>query len=454
MRTTLTRWIRANLLCLLLFISVPCFAESEELVAPPPPELPRAVWHALLNSGGGDYILRADFQQVLGLPELALYLEEKENLEWRRVPFFGRLINATSALEPIAESVSELWKIDGQSTLFGRGGLSRDEVISAYRSFGWSLIDGENGFQFLQQPLDDADEAQIMESLEDYRRNQEFEKQELAAFRAAAQEGDEDALQYLERHAADHHRPSSDLQDMELQLRSEQERGKWRVVPGETGWISLTGPRSEPGSFSLRQPSEEEMAEFRDFPLGTFLEESPQDLFLIAMIFPRRQDENRDHEIKLDEEQGPHRARLERELHQLRQEEMSLRGNRGADILNRIGNMLLRINEIDGGIDLDLNAEIPGDPRDSFTTEAVQMGLGFLRMSIISISPQLGRELLDTTVSASANRLHASANISHASLMDFLHQSADKQRRLQEIIERMGELQEEMMALEQAEGGP
>lgn len=445
----------AYLVCLLLLLTPAlCPAETDETTAPPPPELPRPVWRALLDSGGGSAILRADFQQAHGLPELILYIEEKENLRGTQLPVVGDLVAAVPALEPVSGSISDLWKAGSSGSLFAKSDLGRDEIIASYRSHGWTLFEDENpstsGPGHLRQPLDEADEAIIRRSLEEFRRNVEIEEQELAEWRSAAEAGDEQAQQMLEfQSAAEEQAPN--LEEMEREFRSDQKNRKWRVVPGEKGWLSLVRPWGNPADFSLQQPSTEEMVHFREFPLGALLEDRPEDLFLIAMVFPNGEDENQEPETEEDAEQDPRRAELERELNELSNEYRDLSGNRGDDVLNRIGNMLLRINEIDGGIDLDLTAEIQGDPGESFTTEVVQMGLGFLRMAVVSQSPELARELLDTTVSISNDQVRARANLSHATLMDFLHRSADKERRLREIRDRMDQLQRELEALYQAE---
>lgn len=455
MQDTLNSHTRACLACL-LFLLIPalCPAETDEATAPPPPELPQPVWRALLDSGGGTAILRADFQQTYGLPELALYVEEKKNLRGTQLPIVGDLIAAAPALGPVSDSISDLWRAGGSGSLFAKTDLGRDEIIASYRSYGWTLFEGEDpssgGTGHLRQPLDEADEEIIRRSLEEFRRNLEFEEMETAELRSAAEAGDEQAQQMLEyQSAADEQAP--DLEEMEREFRSDQMNRKWRVVPGEKGWISLIRPWGNPADFSLQQPSNEEMVHFKEFPLGALLEEPIEDLFLIAMVFPNREDDNQEPGSEEDTEQDPRRAELERELNELNKEYRGLSGDRGDDVLNRIGNMLLRINEIDGGIDLDLVAEISGDPGESFTTEVVQMGLGFLRMAVISQSPELARELLDTTVSISNDQVRARANISHATLMDFLHRSADKERRLREIRKRMEELQRELEALYQAE---
>lgn len=451
MQDTMKQYALACMACLLLLIPAVCPAETDETTAPP--ELPQPVWRALLDSGGGSAILRADFQQAHGLPELNLYIEEKENLRGTQLPVVGDLVAAIPALEPVSGSISDLWKAGG-SGFFAKSDLGRDEIIASYRSYGWTLFEGEDpstgGSGHLRQPLDEADEAIIRRSLEEFRRNLEFEEKELAEMRSAAEAGDKQAQQMLEfQSAAEDQAP--DLEEMEREFRSDQKNRKWRVVPGDKGWISLIRPWGNPANFSLQQPSKEEMVHFQEFPLGALLEERTEDLFLIAMVFPNRDNDSQEPETEEDTEQDPRRAELERELNELSDEYRGLSGDRGDDVLNRIGNMLLRINEIDGGIDLDLTAEISGDPGESFTTEVVQMGLGFLRMAVISQSPELARELLDTTVSTSNDQVRARANLSHATLMDFLHRSADKERRLREIRDRMNELQRELEALHQGE---
>lgn len=453
MNTTLIRWTRTAVACLLLAIPTYASAQTDEAAAPPPPEYPTTVWQALLHGGGGSFILRADGQQILALPETAFYIEAQDSRRNRYMPIVGGLVNALSALEPIAGSVSELWTIDGQSTLFGRGELSRNEIITSFQGYGWILIGDEGHLQHLRQPLDEADETMIRDSIEDHRQQLEAQKMQLAEWREAAENGDEEARQMLALRGSMEAEETQDFQEFEDYIRSEQEERKWKVVPGDNGWFSLIGPWSQPTAFALEQPSEEDMAEFRPFPLSVFLEESPEDLVSLAMIFPSREDPNPSADSNEDEEKDPRQARLENELNELHKEQMALMGGRGDDILDRIGNMLLRINEIDGGFDLDLTAEIPGNPRDSFTAEAVQMGLGFLRMSVVSQSPELALELLDTTVSVSGDQVRARTNISHATLMDLLHRNAAKQQRLEEIMERMEELQMELAALHQAEAG-
>jgi len=433
------------MLCLILITVITGLVRAED-TPPQPPELPQAIWQALLAEES--IVLRADIDQLLGLPEVTIFLDDPSATEVDSF-IFRRYVPVLQTLSPIADAGLDVWKIDGNNTFFVRTTLSREAIISEYRGWGWIPVDDNSGMGYLRQPIDDGDEAAIRKIAEERRQIWEREAQRTADLRAAAESGDPEAVGYLEFVASPEEDEPFDTATVVQEIRSDFEKEKCKMVPGDSGWLALYTSWSQPSPFEMTQPTDEELGEFRDFPLASFLEEHPDDLLVISIVFPDRDTVlGSAPNSELLEDTDPHRARLEQELHELEKEARALSGRDQAEILDRLGDMLLRINEIDGGLDIVLVAEIPGNPDDSFTADAIQMALGFLRMSVVSNSPELARELLDTTISASNGQLQARVNISHASLVDTIRRALVKQRRSREIWRRMEEIRTELADLE------
>lgn len=441
-----TSWSRhLILLCFILMMVTAGRVRSEDTTTAPP-ELPQPIWRALL--GDTSVIMRADIEQLLGLPEVVFFLDDPSAAEMELF-MFRDFVSILQAIPPIGDAGLDLWKIEGNTDFYVHTTLSREAIMSEYRNWGWIPVEDDDGSQYFRQPLDDDDETAILDYIEVRRGGWERQEEELAEFRAAAETGDPEAVRYLELWASPEQNEPFDLDAAAQEIRSELERGKWKMLPGDSGWLSLRSSWGHPSPFEMKQPADEELSEFRDFPLGSFLEEVPADLLFISMVLPDRYPVPVSQpEPGFREETDPHRARLEQELEELVNESRALSGRDEAEILENIGDMQLRVNEIDGGLDLDLVAEIPGNPDDSFTAEAIQMALGFLRMSAVSNSPELARELLDTTTSLSNNRLRARVNVSHASLMDTIRGALEKHRRSRKIWKRIEEIRSELADLE------
>lgn len=441
---------RCRLLVILLVLAGPLAATDE--IPAELPAYPAPIWDALLRPSGGTFLLRADGEQLLSLPEVRFYLDRGDSDEIHLLPLIRAMAEPARVLQPIAEAITEVVTADGVNLYF-RSGLTRQDLMSNFQRYGWILVENEDGAPYLRQPLTEDDERSIRRTLEHQNRRRAAEAEERATLEAAAQSGDQRARDLLaERLEVE----EMGLPDPEIaidDIRAEHANRKWKVLPLEEGWASLLRPWASPSAEPVERPSPEALEDFRTFPLSVFLTEEPDDLLAIAILFPKPEPEpDADPAADEMESRDPHRAELERELRDLYREQSSLTGSDERAILDRIGDMLLRINEIDGGLDVDLTADIPGETRDTFTEEAIQMGLGILRMSVIAQSPQLALELLDTTIAVSGDRVRAGAALSHATLMDLIRQYDSDQRRLQDVRRRIEAIREEIRDLD--ETGP
>lgn len=434
--------IKRSSVCLVLTLlfSWNVAGESPEAEAPQLPKLPAPVWQALEHGHQGDIFLKADFQQLQGLPEVEVFAREKEFLNPRSIPFLDGPISAATILEPVADSIGIIWDSGHGRSLYAECSLSPSEIISTCRSYGWTLIETD-GLSYLRQPLDEADEKEIQEHVESDKKDQKMMRNNLEKMKETQEEGDPEFL------PAEDWEPLDDEALIE-KARKEIEERKWKIFPGAEGWIELVPPWTEPQPFTVTEAPENFTTRAEDFPFNAFFDQDRADLCLIGMIFPPSKSQLQDREKK---EAGDRGEEILAEMEAIRHEMDRLSGRSMEDLSKRIGNMLLAINETDGGLDLDLRAEVRGTPDENLTAEIVQMALSGLRISIIERSPELARELFDTTISSSADQIHGMAKLSHLTLVEYLEKSAQTRQRMKELSMRLVELQRELMTLSRSE---
>jgi len=437
--------------CLLVVLNpVPGFSDQGEDELQPL-KLPAPVFESVLRNRDGAYILRVDSSQAAGLPELEIYTREKEVLSSRRVPLLRNYIGAASTLLPVSDAVTEVWDPGRDNALYARCTLSNEEIISAYRLEGWTLVDEEE-LPRLEPPLSEDDEKEVRRLMKNSRREDEAVARHMKELKEAAAAGDASAEEDLKL-MSEWHDSIPSAEEREERFRKMVIEGNWRVLPGPEGWIALITPYASAENFEVIEAPEELKDVLEHFPFATLFDRDRQDLFLAAILFSRPDAKDPDEEEAQVEEDAAsaRKAELFAEMQKIREEMDQLSGQDFKALTARTGNMLLAINEIDGGFDLSLEAEMPGEPDESLTSGVVQMGLTFLRMAVIQHSPSLARELLDVILDNSSGRVYARTTISHDALMDYLKTAVEKGKRIRELSTRLEALQEELQEIYRAE---
>ena len=419
------------------------------------PELPAEVWSRLLRGDGT--VLVGNWPQLRGLPEVELArlaLGDGQADDLPEVPWMGPILQGIQLLEPVEEAVLGIWVLDAD--LMGMGGsrlivetsLSSEEILERYRASGWwdgpgngEGEDDDDMEEKLFPPLDEASRRKVKELAEMFREQQEL-LQEMREEEDSGGDGEGDGL------------PKLLEEDPERWAILRVAASKGAVVVGEGGWLG-TGPtyaRLSPGP--LERPGEAELEEGLGFPCETLVDPPRHWLFLVAVAFPGEdREDGEDGESVPEEEEDPERAALREEISGLYRELQALGSTTLQEFWSRTGNMLVVVDEVDGGVVLDLDAELPLGPEESFTPEVVRMGLGFARMGVAARSPELARELLRTSVTVEGDRVRAVATLSHASILEWMEASVAAGRRRREILKRLDELEELFFQMDDGEPG-
>jgi len=424
---------KTNILISLLYILLGFtvyLSANEEAPGAQYPELPRQIWKSILSPAKETTILRCRFGAFHDLPEMQLFLKEGKNLASDRLPFLEDVISELPALEPVEDSLDEVWTISGWSQVYGKSALAPDEIVARYQSWGWKEENEEGNL--LIAPLTDEDEKNIENDVNERRKLQE----------EAEAQAREDGIEDTEE--------SADSALIEEKIRERYLRNKSEVFIGAAGWICILPPYSRTASLVLHRPDSEEIREDPRFPFADILDPDSEDLCRLAVVFPEKQDPPEDRQGESSENRS-RQGRIKAEINKLNREIARLEDESPQKILDRLGDMLIRLNEIDGGLLLEVEAEVPRGPDESLTKEAVQMAFGFLRMLAVSKSPELARELLNSSVSVSRDFLKAGVSVSHASLMDYFEKSAAINRHTAELNGRLRTLRRELLKLREQE---
>jgi len=363
------------------------------------PVLPSAMWESLRGKGCSTMV-RLDWQAVIDLPPVAAVLDSGRPESLRGVPVAG-LVVKIAARVPLLRSghVTEVWIQDGglvdgaAKAVWAKTDLPASAIQDRLRAARWWSVPEDTGW--LAEPLSEHDRQWI----------------ERCRRRDPSGKAVENATRMLLR-------------------------WRWRARPLDGGWMLLSrGPLKLSVSDGLTDLNHApDLGRAGHFPWKGLLE--PMDGVLAAAALDNAKNDVAAGTAGVDGS-GPaargEETRIRAKIRQLEGE--SVRG-----LERQVGDVLIRVTEVDGGLAADMEARMPQGAGPGLCTErvarmAVQMGV----IATMLDAPELSREIAGPAIRVENDRVEGALVVSMATLMDATNTAIQRRTDLARLYRKLRE---------------